>query len=256
MTGSTDTRPRQAGWRLRWRVWLRLLLIQTAFCPERMQSRGFLYALLPGTARLQPEELAQFMRRHHRFFNAHPWMTGWAVGLQLHALERDEDVASLLTTLVTPLGAIGDRWFWQLLKPLSALPACLGALGGIFGFSWLFWSGLCLSTLMVLLPSFYVRRYSLTASWRRGRESIRALFAWRDSSLFGYLQITGALLLGVLLAWFAAWQQGRGFSELLLLAGSALLYAILARLRLGLALRLSVTVAVAALAAILMTQIG
>ncbi|MBL7033194.1 MAG: PTS system mannose/fructose/sorbose family transporter subunit IID [Candidatus Delongbacteria bacterium] len=223
---------------LRLRVFWRLLFLQTAFTSEQMQNRGFLYALLPATSRFNQEQLTEFMTRQNRFFNSHPWMAGWAAGLQLYALEHDEDATTLKETLITPLGAIGDRLYWRLLKPLSALPAALGVLAGLFGFTTVFWLGLGSGFLLLNLPHLHMRWHGLSRSLRLGRESLHLLLALRDGPLLGKLRAMGSILLGVLLAWLAAWQQSNSIRELVLLVGGALLYAGLLRQKLQLAVRL------------------
>ncbi len=210
-----------------------------------MQNRGFLWALLPATDRLTEEELAEFMTAQNRFFNSHPWMTGWAAGLQINALEQGEDATALKESLITPLGAIGDRLFWHQLKPISALPAAIGVIGGLSNFPYAFQTGLFISILLLTLPHLVIRWQGLSRSLTHGRECLKGLLALHDAPLFKPLQALGAVQLGIWLAWLAAWQQGSNFRQLFLLVGSALFYALLGRLRLSLLLRLLITLATA-----------
>jgi mannose/fructose/N-acetylgalactosamine-specific phosphotransferase system component IID len=226
-------------------IFFRLLLIQSAFTDKLMQNRGFLWALLPATNKLTAEELTEFMTNQNRFFNSHPWMTGWAAGLQLNALRCGEDATALKESLISPLGAIGDRLFWHQLKPVSALPAAIGIVGGLCGFPYAFQTGLFISVLLLILPNLAMRWHGLSHSLAHGRVCLKGLLALRDTSVFKQLQILGALLLGVWLAWLAAWQQGTDFRQLILLVGSAFFYALLSKLSSSLILRLLITLTTA-----------
>jgi mannose PTS system EIID component len=228
---------------LKLRIFFRLLFIQTAFTERLMQNRGFLWALLPATGKLTEKELTEFMTGQNRFFNSHPWMTGWAAGLQLHALHNGEDATALKESLITPLGAIGDRLFWYQLKPVTALPAAIGVVGGLCEFPYAFQTGLFTSIVLLTLPHLAMRWQGLSRSLSHGRECLKGLLALRDASVFKHLQTLGSVLLGVWIAWLAAWQQGTEFRQLFLLIGSALFYALLSKLKLSLLFRLLITLA-------------
>lgn len=97
-----------------------------------MQSLGFAYALQPILKKLYPDQ-TEFKARldlHMEYFNTQPYLASFILGAvvkleQERAAGRDPvvDVSVLKTTLMAPLGALGDSFFWGALKPLSAIIA-------------------------------------------------------------------------------------------------------------------------------------
>ncbi len=110
----------------------RALLIQASWSYDRMQSLGFGYAMEPALRKLYPDE-AEYetrLRVHLDYFNTQPsfasFLLGAAVGLeQERATGRNPaaDPASLKTSLMAPLGALGDSFFWGALRPFAAVAA-------------------------------------------------------------------------------------------------------------------------------------
>ena len=114
------------------RIAVRTLFIQAGFSPEAMQTLGLLYALEPAWPHLYPEveQRNEAMRRHLTPFNTHPYAAAAIVGGILHyevrlarGEGRAEDVAHFKQTLMGPLAALGDGFFWLSLRPAT------GALG-------------------------------------------------------------------------------------------------------------------------------
>lgn len=114
------------------RIALRSLFIQAGFSPEAMQTLGLLYALEPAWPYLypDPEKRQEAVRRHLAPFNTHPYAAAALVGGILFLevkLARGEatadDVTRFKTTLMGPLAALGDGFFWLSLRPAT------GALG-------------------------------------------------------------------------------------------------------------------------------
>jgi PTS system mannose-specific IID component len=106
----------------------RLLLIQGSWTYERLQGVGFGYASLP---LLKP--LAGDRERHRaavaraaEYFNAHPYLTGIAVGaaarVELDGL-AGSTVQRLKTALAGPLGSLGDQLFW-----IGVVPATMASI--------------------------------------------------------------------------------------------------------------------------------
>ena len=117
-----------------WRVFLRSLFLQAAWNPKGMQNLGFAYALYPALARLYPDpaELAKATERHLCCFNSHPYLAATIVGgavLHEERIARGEESPEAVNTfkqsLMGPLAALGDGFFW-----LSLRPAC-GALSSL-----------------------------------------------------------------------------------------------------------------------------
>ena len=105
-------------------VW-RSLLLQASFNYERMQACGWLYGLLPGLKKIHKnkEDLSNSMKDNMEFFNTHPFLVNFIMGLILAMEENKEDrntIRAVKVATMGPLGGIGDALFW-----LTALPICV-----------------------------------------------------------------------------------------------------------------------------------
>ena len=104
------------------RVAWRSMLLQASFNYERMQASGWLYGLLPALKKIHTNkrDLARAMKGHMGFFNTHPFLVTFVIGIIL-AMERSkQDVNSIQSTKIAvgaPLGGIGDAMFWLTLLP-------------------------------------------------------------------------------------------------------------------------------------------
>ena len=110
------------------RVAVRSLFIQAGFSPEAMQTLGLLYALAPAWPHLYADETSRqaAVRRHLTPFNTHPYAAAALVGGILHyelRLARGEgsadDITRFKSTLMGPLAALGDGFFWLSLRPAT-----------------------------------------------------------------------------------------------------------------------------------------
>jgi PTS system mannose-specific IID component len=112
------------------RVLLRSLLIQASWSIDRMQSFGFGYALLPVLRKLYPDPaaFAARLRLHIEYFNTQPVFASFILGAvakieEERAAGRDTggaDAAAIKASLMGPLAALGDSYFWGGLRPLAA----------------------------------------------------------------------------------------------------------------------------------------
>lgn len=117
------------------RMYLRLFAVQGSWNYETMLGNGIAFCtepalrLLPGGMRGKPYSDA--LGRQARYFNAHPYLAGVAVGALARA-ELDGVPAKMIerfrTALGGPLGSVGDRLVWASWLPLCSLIA-LGAFG-------------------------------------------------------------------------------------------------------------------------------
>lgn len=124
------------------RIALRTLFIQAGFSPEAMQTLGLLYALEPAWPHLYPrlEQRNEAMRRHLTPFNTHPYAAAAIVGGILfyelkHARGEGsaEEVTHFKQTLMGPLAALGDGFFWLSLRPATgAMGVALVPLLGVW----------------------------------------------------------------------------------------------------------------------------
>ncbi|WP_024613269.1 PTS system mannose/fructose/sorbose family transporter subunit IID [Clostridium sp. Ade.TY] len=106
-------------------VW-KSLFLQASFNYERMQACGWLYGLLPGLKKIHTnkEDLSDSMKDHMEFFNTHPFLVTFIMGLVIAMEENKEDrntIRAIKVATMGPLGGIGDALFW-----LTALPICVG----------------------------------------------------------------------------------------------------------------------------------
>lgn len=121
--------------RMAWRS----LLLQASFNFERMQAAGWLYGLLPALEKIHTNksDLSKSMRGHMGFFNTHPFLVTFVMGIIL-AMERSkQNVNSIQSTKIAvgaPMGGIGDAMFWLTLLPIcGGIGADLALQGSILG---------------------------------------------------------------------------------------------------------------------------
>lgn len=117
------------------RMFLRLFAIQGSWNYEILIGNGVAFCMEPAL-RLLPGgrggvAYTEALSRHARYFNAHPYFAGVAVG-SLARAELDGVQPALIdrfrTALAGPLGSVGDRLVWASWLPLCSLIA-LGAYG-------------------------------------------------------------------------------------------------------------------------------
>jgi mannose/fructose/N-acetylgalactosamine-specific phosphotransferase system component IID len=120
-------------------VFWRSFFIQASWSYDRLQSLGFAFALIPILRRLYPdrEEFTGRLAAHMEYFNTQPYLASFVLGA---AARAEEDRASgrnaaadnmeLKRTLMAPLGALGDSFFWGSLKPFAASAAVAVLLAG------------------------------------------------------------------------------------------------------------------------------
>lgn len=110
----------------------RSMLLQASFNYERMQAAGWLYSLLPGLKKIHKnkKDLSDSMKDHMEFFNTHPFLVTFIMGIVTAMEENKADrdtIRSIKVATMGPLGGIGDALFW-----LTLLPICVG-IGASFG---------------------------------------------------------------------------------------------------------------------------
>lgn len=120
--------------RTRGAIFVRFLAIQGSWNYETLVGNGIGFTiepalrLLPGGLNGQAYRAA--LARQSQYFNAHPYMSSFAVGALARAELDGVDpvkIERFRTALCGPLGATGDRLVWA-----SWLPACV--LGGMLAF--------------------------------------------------------------------------------------------------------------------------
>ena len=106
-------------------VW-RSLNLQGSFNYERMQAAGWLYGILPGLLAIHgedSEDLKISMGHNLEFFNTHPFLVTFVMGIILSLEQQKADIGTIRAVRVAamgPLGGIGDAIFWFTLVPIAA----------------------------------------------------------------------------------------------------------------------------------------
>ncbi len=105
-------------------VW-RSLFLQASFNYERMQAGGWLFSILPGLKKIHKNEkdLAASMSHNLEFFNTHPFLVNFVMGIILSMEQNKADIPMIRAVRVAamgPLGGIGDALFWFTLVPITA----------------------------------------------------------------------------------------------------------------------------------------
>lgn len=107
---------------------------------QRMQNVGFAYAMLPALRRLyQGPELRRALERHLEFFNSHPYLACALLGASVR-IEEDiaagrsgpDRVRAFKRTMMGPVAALGDGFFWTSLKPFAAGWAIFALMSGVY----------------------------------------------------------------------------------------------------------------------------
>jgi mannose PTS system EIID component len=147
------------------RALLRLFAVQGSYNYERMLGVGVGVAEEPLLRDLGDGKYGPAVARGGHFFNAHPYMIGFAVGAAARA-EHDgaspDQVERLREALCGPLGSIGDRLVWAGWLPfLSALTLSGIALG-------LGWRAVAAFLIVYNIGHVALRWWALKAGWTHG----------------------------------------------------------------------------------------
>jgi len=173
----------------------RSLFLQGSFNYERMQAAGWLYGIIPGLKKLHTnkEDLSLSMQHNLEFFNTHPFLVTFVMGIVLSLEQEKADVATIRAVRVAamgPLGGIGDAIFWFTLVPIAAGISANMALDGSI-------AGPIVFLLMFNVVQFGVRYWLMHWSYNLGTKAIEAITRnakefTRAASILGIL-VVGAL---------------------------------------------------------------
>jgi PTS system mannose-specific IID component len=112
--------------RIRLAMFVRLLAVQGSWNYETLLGTGIGFSIEPALRCLpegkRGEQYRAALARESRYFNAHPYLTGIAVGALTRAELEGVDPARIerfRSALASPLGSVGDRLVWA-----SWLPFC------------------------------------------------------------------------------------------------------------------------------------
>lgn len=173
----------------------RSLFLQGSFNYERMQAAGWLYGIIPGLKKIHTdkEDLSLSMQHNLEFFNTHPFLVTFVMGIVLSLEQEKADVATIRAVRVAamgPLGGIGDAIFWFTLVPIAAGISANMALDGSI-------AGPIVFLLMFNVVQFAVRYWLMHWSYNLGTKAIEAITRnakefTRAASILGIL-VVGAL---------------------------------------------------------------
>ena len=173
----------------------RSVFLQGSFNYERMQAAGWLYGIIPGLKKVHTnkEDLALSMQHNLEFFNTHPFLVTFVMGIILSLEQEKADLATIRAVRVAamgPLGGIGDAIFWFTLVPIAAgISANLALDGSILGpivFLLMFNSVQFVARFWLMHWSYDLGTKAIEAITRNAKEFTRA------ASILGIL-VVGAL---------------------------------------------------------------
>ena len=176
-------------------VW-RSLNLQASFNYERMQAAGWLYCILPGLMKIHgdnEEDLKTSMQHNLEFFNTHPFLVPFVMGIVLSLEQQKADINMIRSVRVAamgPLGGIGDAIFWFTLVPITAGITANMAINGSL-------AGPILFLLIFNAVQMLVRFGLMNWSYKLGSQAIEILTAnakefTRAASMLGVF-VVGAL---------------------------------------------------------------
>jgi len=175
-------------------VW-RSLFLQASFNYERMQASGWLYSILPGLKKIHTDkdDLAASMSHNLEFFNTHPFLVTFVMGIILSLEQNKADIQTIRAVRVSamgPLGGIGDALFWFTLVPIVAGMTSNMALQGNVAAPFIF-------LLVFNIFQFGLRYWLMHWSYKMGTNAIGVLTAnakefTRAASILGVF-VVGAL---------------------------------------------------------------
>jgi len=179
----------------------RSFLIQGAWNYHTMLGAGFAFSLLPGLRRVYAEDadgLEAAVGRHLEHFNAHPYLSGIALGAVLRLEDEgvdQETVRRFKVAVRGPLGSLGDRLVWATWLPLVAMASLV-----------LYWLGAGWVWVTVFFLTVYnaghlgLRAWGLRVGLEAGRDVADRLASARIGERAARMQPFGALLAGALVA--------------------------------------------------------
>lgn len=190
------------------RVFLRSFLIQASWSYDRMQSLGFAYAVLPALRKLYPEpgEYRSRLQLHMEYFNTQPYLAGFILGAVVRMEEERAsgrnptvDIPALKNTLMAPLGALGDSFFWGSFKPLAVVIALACLLTG----AW--WAPLLF---LVLYNSMHiwVRAGVLRSGYRTAGDVVALIARYQFTRMARLFKAVTLTVLGGMLGMLPLWR--------------------------------------------------
>jgi mannose/fructose/N-acetylgalactosamine-specific phosphotransferase system component IID len=188
-------------------VFWRSFFLQTSWSFDRMQSLGFAFAMMPVLRRLYPDRTERSARLQDQmeYFNTQPYFANFVLGAAARAEEERAsgvvpapDPGDIKRTLMAPLGALGDSFFWGALKPLAAAVAVATLLGG----AW--WAPLLYLGLYNVVH-IGMRGVLLAEGYRTGGDVVALLSRYNFTRMARLLKVLSLAGIGCIVGTITAW---------------------------------------------------
>ena len=186
------------------RILFRSFYIQASWNYQRLIALGFCYCLIPSIKKLysDKEGRSECLKRHLQFFNAHPYFASFALGAVARLEEKkifekwesDKPIIVFKDRLCGPLGAVGDKLFWQTIKPLTALLSVFTSL--LLGFL-----GPIVLFVSYNIPHLYMRYYGIIRGYEMDFDIVRELSKRKYEKQYQILRSIGFVLLGLFIGY-------------------------------------------------------
>ncbi len=204
-----------------------------------MQTIGFAYALDPVLRKIysDPSEYEARLRVHTDYFNTQPYFASFILGAVVR-MEQDRafgryaavDPAGLKKTLMAPLGALGDSFFWGALKPLAASIAVACMFAG-------FWWAPLLFLVIFNVWHLGLRLAMLFWGYTTEGDAVALLARYGFTKMARRFKIVSLAVLGGILGlmpqWRTEFRPASSSSAVVLLAGFAVTILLVAFMRRG-----------------------
>ncbi len=188
-------------------VW-RSLFLQASFNYERMQAAGWLYGILPGLEKIHgdnKDDLAASMSHNLEFFNTHPFLVTFVMGIVLSLEQNKLDIPTIRAVRVSamgPLGGIGDALFWFTLVPITAgITSNMAISGNVFA-PFLF-------LIIFNIAQFIIRYWLMNLSYKMGTDAI-TLLTENAKEFTRAASILGVFVVGCLVVCYGGTKLGAG----------------------------------------------
>jgi mannose PTS system EIID component len=187
-----------------------------------MQGLGFAFAVLP-LIRAKgdtPESIADQLARHTKMFNTHPYMAASVIGsvVRIEQEGHPETADHLKNSVMGPYAAIGDPFFWGVLRSFSATAAVILALKGFLLAP--------LAFLLLYNPAhLWVRGKGFLEGYHQGQRGIDFIRGLNLPAVTARLKLPTLILIGILaaIAAEAAYHPWSFISELFVKLGALVL---------------------------------
>lgn len=183
----------------------RSVFLQGSFNYERMQAAGWLYSILPGLEKIHTDkdDLAASMSHNLEFFNTHPFLVTFVMGIILSLEQNKADIATIRAVRVAamgPLGGIGDALFWFTLVPIAAGISANMALDGNIAGPFLFLA-------IFNIAQFALRYWLMHWSYKLGVDAI-GIFTANAKEFTRAASILGVFVVGALTSLYGGTKLG------------------------------------------------